>query len=248
MLKDGLSQVFKKRMNLTDSEYETRIQVLEQLVFEYSEKNHDLEGEIIKQRVQHVAAIAAADQKLEAVKDNLGRETDTIRRARDDDKTQLAVDVRNMRIELEKEVGNRRYELQDQKEKYEELLREERAKAASAIRRATVAEKRSEFIESKFGALDNEIRSMEEIHGKAQRIICAADEQDVSHPDLLNLLRDVNNWGKQLKSLRAGYGSLVASRGRPEYDEFLPSALPPADVPVTRRRSNSAIRRMARKI
>eukprot|EP01060_Flectonema_neradi_P037148 TRINITY_DN738_c0_g1_i5.p1 TRINITY_DN738_c0_g1~~TRINITY_DN738_c0_g1_i5.p1 ORF type:complete len:791 (+),score=203.75 TRINITY_DN738_c0_g1_i5:60-2432(+) len=107
-LKDGLSQVYTKRFNLTAADYEARIQDLELLAQEYSEKNHDLEGELIKQRVQHAAAIAAADQKLEAAKQSFGQEQDNIRKARDNDKYQLASDVHNIRLELENEVGNRR--------------------------------------------------------------------------------------------------------------------------------------------
>eukprot|EP01061_Rhynchopus_euleeides_P015763 TRINITY_DN26810_c0_g1_i3.p1 TRINITY_DN26810_c0_g1~~TRINITY_DN26810_c0_g1_i3.p1 ORF type:complete len:921 (+),score=356.87 TRINITY_DN26810_c0_g1_i3:59-2821(+) len=244
-LRAELVENFQHEMKEKDDDHEEQLSDLKKLNEEYKGQVTSLNDELVKLRLQHAAAMAAHEQKYERERRDWDEEAEEIRRMQTEDKTRLASDVRGMRMGLESEVQQRRSEIQDLKRRHKEDLLRERERAEKAHTMLAEAEIRANNVESKFNTIDNDMRNMEEVHGKAQRLVTAVEERDFEgHQELINLMKEVCNWGKQLKSLRTNFTSLVQHRGRPEHEDFLPTQLEPVDPSQGRHRRSCSSRRL----
>ena len=185
-----------------------------------------LQDELVKQRLEHASAMAHAERRWEADQREWGETREEIERRRNQDASRMSSDAHSLRASLEAEVRARRKELADLERRHAAELRREKERAEQAHTQLAEAEIRAGNIERKFGAVDGEIRNMEDVYGRSQRLLTAAEEQDFEgHEQLLALVKDVNNWGRQLKSLRTDFTHLVTHRGRPDSEDYLPSRL-----------------------
>eukprot|EP01059_Diplonema_ambulator_P002994 TRINITY_DN1264_c0_g1_i1.p1 TRINITY_DN1264_c0_g1~~TRINITY_DN1264_c0_g1_i1.p1 ORF type:complete len:927 (+),score=425.52 TRINITY_DN1264_c0_g1_i1:379-2781(+) len=237
-----LRESYERQLKNKDEDHAVEKEGLRRRMEDLVRENRMLKEEAVHCKVQHAAGLAAAEQRAEEAEKKWAREAEELKRRQEDATVQLAGDVEGLKEGLEQEVLLKVREIERLKKELDAEREKVRAERENAMR----AEKRSKAVEEKFKEIELGLRDMEEIHGRTQRIICAADEIDwEGNEELLALIRDVNCWGRQLKSNRADFGYLLASRCRPEYDaNYLPSQLTPVESSQGRHKRSTSSRRL----
>ena len=244
--KAELVERFKLTLDEKEEEWADTLAAQKKISEDYKAQLGALNDSLIKTRLKSAAEVAAQLRQRETSKKEWEEEAEEFRRLQSADKSKLANDVRGMQMSLEEELQQRKSEMEALKRDQSTALIRERERAERAHTQLAEAEIRASNVISKFGTMDNEIRGMEEVHGKASRLLTAVEEKDFTrHEELINLVKEVSAWGKQLKSIRTNFTSLVSHKGRPEVEQdFIPSNLDAVDPSQGRHRRSGSSRRL----
>ncbi|KAJ9458161.1 Kinesin-like protein K39 [Diplonema papillatum] len=245
-----LTAAFKKQLKDAEDAHEEELGRGKAALRGTGEEKRRLKDDLVKQRVQHAADVAALEQQCLQLRRQFARESEVHAEQTDDLQQRFEEEFNAMRQAMEAEIAKKRCELAAEKKRHEASVEQERSFAEEARRRMKDAERRAANIESQFHSCEAGLRSMEEIHGKTQRILSAAEEGEgcEGSEELIALFRDVNSWGSQLKSLRTSFLSLSNHRGHPNSSAFLPSPIELTPDPSQGRHRRSTSSRRLRKM